>query len=109
MTFVDGDYEMPPAGGAGMLVVTGTLTMRGNADFKGLILVLGGGHVERDGGGGDTSLGAMAVAHFDSVSGDFLEPTYNVQGGGNSTMRWFSITVPTLVVCVSTKPAFAST
>jgi hypothetical protein len=90
MTFVDGDYEMPPDGGAGLLVVTGTLTMRGNADFKGLILVLGGGHVERDGGGGDTSLGAMAIARFDSTSGNFLEPTYNVQGGGSSTMRYDS-------------------
>ena len=89
MTFVDGDYTLPPAGGAGLLVVTGTLTMNGNADYKGLILVLGDGHVERKGGGGDTSLGAIAVAHFDST-GNFLAPTFNVSGGGNSTIRYDS-------------------
>lgn len=88
-TFVDGNYTMPPAGGAGLLIVTGTLNMNGNADFKGLILVLGEGHVERNGGGGDTSLGAMAIARFGSTGG-FLEPTYNVQGGGNSHMLFDS-------------------
>ncbi|HKG13773.1 MAG TPA: hypothetical protein VKB12_10550 [Pyrinomonadaceae bacterium] len=90
MTFVDGNYSMPPSGGAGLLIVTGTLTMTGNADYKGLILVLGGGHVERNGGGGDMSLGAMAVACFNSTAGDFTAPTFNVQGGGNSTIRYDS-------------------
>lgn len=89
MTFVDGDYTLPPAGGAGLLVVTGTLTMNGNADYKGLILVLGGGTVSRQGGGGDLSLCAMAVARFGS-SGGFLAPTFNVSGGGNSTIRYDS-------------------
>jgi Tfp pilus assembly protein PilX len=89
MTFVDGDYTLPPAGGAGLLVVTGTLTMNGNADYKGLILVLGEGHVERKGGGGDTSLLSMAVAHFDATGG-FLAPTFNVSGGGSSTMHYDS-------------------
>jgi Tfp pilus assembly protein PilX len=89
MTFVDGDYTLPPAGGAGLLVVTGTLTMNGNADYKGLILVLGGGTVVRSGGGGDTSLCAMAVAKFGSTGG-FLAPSFNVSGGGNSTVRYDS-------------------
>src|SRR6185295_10131002 len=40
ITFVDGDATLPPAGGAGLLVVTGGLTMDGNAAFKGLVLVL---------------------------------------------------------------------
>jgi hypothetical protein len=91
MTFVDGDFSMPPAGGAGLLIVTGTLTMTGNADYKGLILVLGGGHVERNGGGSDTSLGAMAVACFNATgTGGFNAPTFNVQGGGKSTIRYDS-------------------
>lgn len=89
MTFVDGDYTLPPAGGAGLLVVTGTLTMNGNADYKGLILVLGGGTVSRQGGGGDLSLCAMAVARF-GATGGFLAPTFNVSGGGNSTIRYDS-------------------
>jgi Tfp pilus assembly protein PilX len=89
MTFVEGDYTLPPAGGAGLLVVTGTLTMNGNADYKGLILVLGGGTVNRQGGGGDLSLLSMAVARFGSTGG-FLNPAFNVSGGGNSTMRYDS-------------------
>jgi hypothetical protein len=89
MTFVDGDYTLPPAGGAGLLVVTGTLTMNGNADYKGLILVLGGGTVSRQGGGGDTSLCAMAIARF-GPTGGFLAPSFTVSGGGNSTVRYDS-------------------
>lgn len=89
MTFVDGDYTMPPAGGAGLLVVTGTLNMSGNADYKGLILVLGGGTVNRSGGGGDTSLLSMAVARF-GPTGGFLNPSFNVSGGGNSKMLYDS-------------------
>jgi hypothetical protein len=38
-TFIDGDCTL--MSGSGFLVVTGTLTMRGNTDFKGVILVLG--------------------------------------------------------------------
>ena len=37
--------------GAGLLIVTGKLLMKGNPSFKGLILVMGEGYVERDGGG----------------------------------------------------------
>src|SRR6185295_11771187 len=48
-TFVDGDCTL--TSGAGVLVVTGTLTMRGNTDFKGIILVLGKGELIRNGGG----------------------------------------------------------
>src|SRR6266550_4551046 len=48
-TFVDGDCSLD--GGAGLLIVTGNLTMNGNPNFNGLILVLGAGTVNRDGGG----------------------------------------------------------
>ena len=55
-TFVDGDCSL--SGGAGLLIVTGNLTMSGNPSFSGLILVLGGGHVQRNGGGnGDVRRG----------------------------------------------------
>src|SRR5215208_3145391 len=47
-TFVDGDCTL--TSGAGVLVVTGTLTMRGLTNFKGIILVLGQGVLIRDGG-----------------------------------------------------------
>jgi hypothetical protein len=73
-----------------MLVVTGTLTLNGSSDFKGLVLVLGRGKVVRQGGGGDTSLGALAVARFDATSGDFLNPYFDSNGGGNSAIRFDS-------------------
>ncbi|HLM55107.1 MAG TPA: hypothetical protein VK422_03205 [Pyrinomonadaceae bacterium] len=88
LTFVDGDVDLPPQGGRGMLVVTGTLTLHGSSDFAGLILVLGQGRVERQGGGGDTSLGAIAVARFDNASDKFLQPYFDSNGGGNSAIRF---------------------
>ncbi len=89
MTFVDGDCTLPPAGGAGLLVVTGTLTADGNAPYKGLVLVLGGGQLVRNGGGNGDSLGSFLVARFNNT-GDFLAPTFNSNGSGNSTITYDS-------------------
>jgi Tfp pilus assembly protein PilX len=89
LTFVDGDVDLPPAGGAGMLVVTGTLTLNGSSDFKGLILVLGGGRLVRTGGGNGNSLGAAVVASF-GATGGFTAPTFNSNGSGNSSIRYDS-------------------
>jgi hypothetical protein len=89
LTFVDGDVDLPPQGGAGLLVVTGTLTLNGSSQFDGLILVLGGGRLVRTGGGNGTSLGSAVVASFGS-SGPFTAPTFNSNGSGNSTIRYDS-------------------
>lgn len=86
-TFVDGDCELD--GGGGLLIVTGTLRMSGNPNFNGLILVLGAGRVERDGGGEGDVYGAIAVARFNATGG-FLPPFFNTAGGGTSTMRYDS-------------------
>ncbi len=88
-TFVDGDCNLD--GGAGLLIVTGNLVMSGNPSFEGLILVLGDGTVNRNGGGNGNIYGAMTVAHFDPLhAGPFLSPTFNTNGGGNSTMQYDS-------------------
>jgi hypothetical protein len=89
MTFVDGDCTLPPAGGAGLLVVTGALTADGNAPYSGLVLVLGGGQLLRNGGGNGDSLGSFLIAKFDN-SGDFLAPTFNSSGSGTSTITYDS-------------------
>jgi hypothetical protein len=89
LTFVDGDCVIPPAGGAGLLVVTGALTLDGNAPYSGLVLVLGGGSLIRDGGGNGSSLGSILVARF-GTSGDFLAPTFNSNGSGNSSIQYDS-------------------
>lgn len=90
LTFVDGDVDLPTGGGAGLLVVTGTLTLRGSSQFDGLILVLGGGRLVRDGGGNGASLGAAVVASFGPASGPFTAPTFNSNGSGNSSIRYDS-------------------
>jgi hypothetical protein len=95
-TFVDGNCNLD--GGAGLLVVTGTLNMSGNPNFNGLILVLGGGRVTRDGGGNGTVLGTMLVAAFDrtwpaiqnNLPHPFLAPSFTTAGGGNSDMFYNS-------------------
>ena len=89
-TFVNGDLDIGAAGGAGLLVVTGTLTGRGSTTYEGLILVLGGGIVIRDGGGNGDTFGAMAIARFDrnTIGGPFLEPTFTTDGGGNSNVQF---------------------
>ncbi|HYR78240.1 MAG TPA: hypothetical protein VEM96_20690 [Pyrinomonadaceae bacterium] len=85
-TFVDGDCTLD--GGAGLLIITGNLEMNGNPSFTGLILVLGDGSVNRDGGGNGNIFGAIAVARFSkNGSGGFLGPTFNTNGGGNSTVQ----------------------
>lgn len=85
-TFVDGDVSLPSAGGKGLLVVTGTLSMNGSQTFEGLVLVLGGGVLDRSGGGNGTSLGAFVVAKFNST-GDFLAPTFTSSGSGTSLLQ----------------------
>jgi hypothetical protein len=90
-TFVDGDCTLTK--GAGILVVTGTLTMRGNTDFRGIILVLGKGILIRNGGGDGDIYGGITIAAFDRTSGGFTSPTFNTNGGGISTVQYDSAAV----------------
>jgi hypothetical protein len=87
-TFVDGDCTL--TSGSGFLVVTGTLTMRGNTDFKGAILVLGTGVLIRNGGGNGDILGGITIAAFGRTSGTFTPPTFHTNGGGNSNVQYDS-------------------
>jgi hypothetical protein len=89
-TFVDGDVDLGPGNnGTGLLVVTGNLTTHGNTDFKGVIFVLGGGTVNRSGGGNGTIAGGIVIAKF-GATGGFLAPTFSTNGGGNSTIQYDS-------------------
>lgn len=99
LTFCDGDCDL--SNGAGLLVVTGTLTMKGNASFDGLILVLGEGAMTRNGGGNGDIMGALVVAKFartwpaseNNQPHPFLAPTFDTNGGGNSTVQYNSTNV----------------
>jgi hypothetical protein len=88
-TFCDGDCTL--LNGSGFVVVTGTLTMRGNTDFKGVIMVLGKGEVIRDGGGNGEILGGITVAAFNRTAGNFTAPTFHTNGGGNSNVQYDSL------------------
>jgi hypothetical protein len=89
ITFVDGDADLNPANGAGLLICTGNLTIEGSAVYDGLILVLGAGNLTRSGGGNGTTLGSILVARFGS-SGNFLAPTMQANGSGTSTIQYDS-------------------
>jgi hypothetical protein len=90
-TFVDGDCTLQS--GSGVLVVTGTLTMKGNTNFKGIILVLGEGVLIRNGGGNGDILGGITIAKFGRTSGNFESPTFHTNGGGNSNVQYDSQSV----------------
>lgn len=85
-TFVDGNCNLD--GGAGLLIVTGDLTLNGGVNFKGLILVLGNGKVVKSGGGGSEEYGSFMVAKFSRTgTAGFLAPYFDVSGSGNSRVQ----------------------
>jgi hypothetical protein len=98
-TFIDGDATLVE--GAGLLVVTGTLSSDGNVGFKGIILVMGKGVYERSGTGNADTLGAIVIASFartwpSSENNDphpFLSPVFNTTGGGTGTTGYDSAEV----------------
>ena len=77
-TFVRGDTTLN-SNGAGILIVTGTLTMNSNFTYKGLVLILEGGRLNIT--GGDSKIeGSVAIARYDPT-GNFLAPTIDISGG----------------------------
>jgi hypothetical protein len=92
-TFVDGDLVLGPGNptGQGTLIVTGNLTLDGNFNFNGVIMVLGEGHVYRSGGGNGNIYGAMFIAKFARTGADtdqFMDPTFDTSGGGTSNIQY---------------------
>jgi Tfp pilus assembly protein PilX len=95
LTFVDGNLTLGPGNpsGQGTLIVTGDLTLDGNFNWNGVIMVFGEGRVFRNGGGHGNIYGAMFVAKFarTGLSSDvFQSPTFNTNGGGSSNIQYSS-------------------
>jgi hypothetical protein len=97
INYVDGDLTLsggPGATGWGILVVTGTVTMSGDFTWKGLMLVIGDGHYEANGGGNGIIQGQIIVAKiWDSYTTQNLltsvaQPTFNWNGGGISGIQF---------------------
>ena len=94
-TFVDGDLIIGPGdpSGQGTLVVTGNLTLNGNFQWNGVIMVLGQGNILREGGGHGDIFGALFIAKFNKTGADtdlFQAPTVNTNGGGSSNIQYSS-------------------
>jgi len=95
-TFVNGNATLDA--GAGLLIVTGNLVMNGNPTFNGVILVLGEGTINREGGGNGNVLGSIYVARFArswpaSENGQphpFLAPIFHTGGGGTANLEYDS-------------------
>jgi hypothetical protein len=107
---VNGDYTYTGSG-AGILLVTGQLTLNGNFSYNGLILAIGEGAITKSGGGGGTVNGAMFAANLyhdnPGTSGPGAYPAYTNpialgsslapgipyfgwSGGGNATIQYDS-------------------
>jgi hypothetical protein len=109
--FIDGDYEFGGNwSGAGLLFVSGTLTMHGATGWQGPIFVIGKGSFQRSGSGNATVAGGIIVADVagpdrvlftgDDCSGDdgtmgtsddgVAQSDFEVSGGGNGTTGYCS-------------------
>jgi Tfp pilus assembly protein PilX len=102
-SFVDGDVDLVggSSDGAGLMIVTGTYHQGGSAQFKGIVLALGNGVVDRN--GNPDTYGAMVVAKFQhdwnsttqsyTGTGGFASPSLTTAGGGNSLVGYDSVWV----------------
>jgi len=100
ITFCDGDCTLGPIAGGGILIVTGQLTLNGNFNWHGLIIVTGPNGVVRTGGGLGTIQGNIVVAPYVNSSiaantdpptgAGFLAPIWDSQGSGTSNIQYNS-------------------
>ena len=105
VTYVNGDFNYGNASGAGVLIVTGTLSFTGNATFDGLILVIGQGAMSENGGGNGGFNGSVFLANtrppgtvaplavgnpFTGELGTLGTPKIGWNGGGKSFIQYNS-------------------
>jgi hypothetical protein len=100
ITFCDGDCTLGPVAGGGILIVTGQLTLHGDFNWHGLIIVTGSAGILRTGGGNGTIQGNIVVAPYlnSAIAGNvdplpnagFLSAQWHTNGGGNATIQYNS-------------------
>ena len=88
---------MGNANGAGLLLVTGNLTMSGSPNFNGAILVIGKGSLTYSGNGNGAINGAFFMANLYDSTGSLLPassgpgvPSMAWNGGGNLSFNYDS-------------------
>ncbi len=96
VVYVDGDFDLGPNTGYGILVVTGDFLYHGNSGWKGIILVIGDGTTTFDGlGGGNGEFdGAIYVATIRDAAGNLLPSlgtvNFDIAGGGGNGIYYNS-------------------
>lgn len=97
ITYVNGDFTLTGnTTGYGVLVVTGTLTYRGNFSFSGLVLVVGQGAMVAAGGGRGTFYGSVFIADNHAHSSPYGQlsvlgqPSLDWNGGGTNGIYYNS-------------------
>jgi hypothetical protein len=89
INFVDGNLDLDGNfTGSGILVVTGALTFHGDYHWNGLVLAIGKGVVDLQGGGNGTINGSLYLANIYGNDGAMLDQLgtttlHNNGGGGN--------------------------
>jgi hypothetical protein len=88
--YVDGNFDLGPNTGSGILVVTGNFTYTGNSGWNGIILVVGQGTTTflGSGGGNGQFNGAIFAATTRDSSGNQLSSfgtvNFDISGGGGN-------------------------
>jgi Tfp pilus assembly protein PilX len=88
--YVDGNFDLGPNTGSGLLVVTGNFTYQGNSGWNGIILVVGDGTTTFSGNGGGNGEfdGAIFVATTKDANGNplsnFGTTNFDISGGGGN-------------------------
>jgi len=103
VVFAEGDFAVGPTTEQGTLAVLGTLHISGNADWDGLVLVIGEGHYVLNGAGNGELIGGLVVANIagpDGVYGNdddctggvggFNHAIFDERGGGNAGATYCS-------------------
>jgi hypothetical protein len=96
ITVVNGDFNMGPNTGYGVLVVTGTLNITGNSGWNGLVLVIGQGFMTEQGGGHGQFNGSIFLANSNSHTAPYGAlntlgtPTLQWNGGGTNGIQYNS-------------------
>ncbi|HEV1993655.1 MAG TPA: hypothetical protein VGR03_04940, partial [Candidatus Acidoferrum sp.] len=96
VVYVDGDFDLGPNTGYGLLVVTGNFFYHGNSGWKGIVLVVGDGTTTflGNGGGNGSFDGAVFTATIRDASGNLLNNfgplNFDVTGGGGNGIYYNS-------------------
>lgn len=92
---VEGAATLSALNGAGILVVTGQLTLSGNFNYDGVIICIGEGRLLRNGGGNGTVNGGILVANTNGATSDTVlgTPTFDTSGGGNTNINYAAASI----------------